>query len=180
MSFAEQVGVYEAVALAAPNQNRYDLRALQAALNDCSTVTEIGGWQGHLAADVLRRHSLARWLNYEICRWATTHTVCVDPAYQAITLSDWPWNTDLAAADLFVASHVIEHMRFAELERLADQFEKFDRLHLQIPVSMLEQADWTGYRGSHILEVPWTAIDQLLGEHGLFTADDGECRTYQR
>ena len=176
--FEAQVAFYEEVAARFPDQRQFGQLVAGWALKDATTVTEVGGWRGELAAAVLPESRIGRWTNYDICRWAVENPACTEPAYEAVALGDWPWETDLLPADAFVASHVLEHIRFRELEQLAEQFHKFKLLHLDIPVGE-DPTDWTGYFGTHILEVGWREIDGLLQGHGFASLDTGRTRTYR-
>ena len=175
--FDKQVGNYELIARRFPQQQQWNGDAALRALTDQSTVTELGGWRGELAAEMLAARPIGRWVNYDICKWAVDNPVCTLGAYRPVHLDDWPWEIDLEPADCFVASHVLEHIRFAELERLAEQFHKFRSLYLDIPVGE-DPPDWSGYFGTHILEVGWREIDRLLVSHGFASNDTGTTRTF--
>lgn len=177
-TFAQQAAFYDELACDYPKQNDYDWASVSVALPGIRHVTEIGGWRGELADQALAAFPLIRWVNYEISSWAVGRgSRCDDWRYSGIALSDWPWRQWLWPAHLFVANHVIEHMRFAQFEELSKQFVKYRRLHLQIPIPLDGGADWDGYEGTHALEVGWDEVDALLRSRGFDCTHADETQT---
>jgi hypothetical protein len=163
-SFAAQQAYYNELALRSPDQAQYDTGPVLDAVAGATTVVEIGGWRGDLARDALAAHAgISIWRNYDICTWALAHSKLASSRYEGIALTDWPWNTDLQSADALVATNMIEHIRFAELEQLARQFPKYGIVHLEAPVADDASDElWKNYRGTHILEVGWRQVEDLL------------------
>jgi hypothetical protein len=182
MPFAEQQTYYDKIAPRFPDQAHYNLASALNALTGATTVTEVGGWRGDLARDALAtRADITSWHNYDICTWALDHPKFASPRYEGIVLTDWPWNTDLQPADAFVATHVIEHIRFSELEQLAQQFPKYRTVHLEAPIANdATDERWENYFGTHILEVGWRQIEDLLAGLGFAAARGAEWRTFTR
>lgn len=166
MGVDEQRAAYDGVYVSHRDQARFDADALAALLTHtgAKAVVELGGWDGALAATILATFpAIESWTNYEISSAAVAASVCHDPRYDAVALDDWYWN-DRHDADVFVASHVIEHLSFADLRKTFDATAA-RWLYVQSP---LEEGptDWTGYEGTHILEVGWAAIDADLAARG--------------
>lgn len=162
MSFREHAAINDRWGVEYPAQASWKLQPVLDALWSARTVVEIGGWDGGLAAKALALlPRVERWTNYEMCQPAIDRTVCHDPRYKPVLLEDWPWNTDLEPADALVMSHVVEHMRFHQLFELTRLFDRYRVVHMQAPLD-LERIDWTGYHGSHILEVGWLGVEALM------------------
>lgn len=178
----EESDFYDRVAVEHPEQQQWRKHAdfTVEALEGVSSVVELGPWRGEFAAHALDRlPSIDSWHGLDICRWAVDNTRCTNPAYTPTVLADWPWDTDLPAADALVASHVLEHLSWEHLQALAAQFPKYGRLILDIPIPETEPRDWHGYRGSHMLEVAWADVDVLLAAVGFrLAASEGDARVY--
>jgi hypothetical protein len=183
MPFTAQQAYYDEVGPEFPEQAHYDLASALNALSYATTVTEVGGWRGDLARDTLAaRADITSWRNYDICGWALAHSKFASPRYERILLTEWPWDTDLQATDAFVATHVIEHIRFAQLSELARQFPKYRIVHLEAPIAE-DSVDerWEDYIGTHILEVGWRQVERLLEGLGFATSARGsQWRTFTR
>jgi len=165
LSFAEQQAFYRQVAIAHPEQQHFDLDAAVEAFKlvdeDSFTVAELGGWDGALAGELIARFPILRWINWDIV--AVEPQVCVDHRYFAVELDDWFWS-ERQSADVFVATHMIEHIRASELEELFDCLD-VGYIYLEAPLTN-EGQQWAGYRGSHILELGWREVTKLLTDRG--------------
>ncbi len=183
-TLAEVAAFYDRVAVAHPEQQQWKAHAAftVSALADATSVVELGPWRGELAAHALERvPSIGLWVGFDVCPWAVENTRCTHPAYRPVTLTDRPWTIDLPAADVFVASHVIEHLSWEHTQALAAQFGKYGRLVVDVPVPESEPSDWQGYRGSHMLDASWADVDELLERHGFGLAcREGSARIYDQ
>lgn len=151
------------------------------ALNGARTVTELGPWEGDLAAFMLTAHpTISPWTGYDICSNAI-RAGCQHPRYRPTQLTKHPWDTNLQSADVFIASHVLEHISSNHLEQLVPQFGKYGRLYLDVPIPEIGATDWTGYSGSHILNQDWDWLHALLTNQGFaLTNKSGTARLYGR
>jgi len=168
MTFADQALFYDRVFEEFPEQARFSTRVFDRFLSFIAAerldVVELGGWDGGFAAEILPAHpEIAHWVNHEISAAAVEASVCSDPRFQGRALSDWYWQRDYAY-HLFVASHVLEHLKFADVLRVFDATHAY-WLYLQAPLGE-EAMNWHGYHGSHILEVGWREIGEALNERG--------------
>lgn len=183
-SLAEEAAFYDRVAAKHPEQQQWRQHAdfTVAALEGATSVVELGPWRGELAAHAIEHvPTIGSWVGFDVCPWAVENTRCDHPAYQPVALTDWPWDTDLPAADVFVASHVLEHLSWEHLQALAAQFPKYGRLILDIPIPETVPRDWQGYRGSHMLDVSWADVAVLLVGQGFWEASrEGSARVYDR
>lgn len=187
MSFLDHRRAYDQISRGSPEQQCVDQRAALRAIDDSvREVVEIGGWRGELAQAALDAFpQIDRWWNYEICSWALDYgNRCEHEEYEAMELTDWPWLIDLPEADLFVASHVIEHNRAAEFSALLPQLaSKYRRLHFQIPLPLGTRPNWSGYDGCHIFEWSWEETHDLIIASGYELIDVDRtltCRTYEQ
>lgn len=179
-TFAEQQAFYAQATLDHPNQRDFDVNACDAFLLLARPfkVVEVGGFDGALADAMLRRFGgISVWWNNEIS--PTVVPVALDPRYWHNTLDDWPWFIDLHG-DALILSHVVEHMLSEEFEQLVESFDG-DWIYLDVPVGE-EAENWDGYDGSHILEVGWGWLHEILSDHGFFERErwGGQVRAYNR
>lgn len=165
MTFEQQKSCYEEMAELYPCQRSFDL--YQAAMffqrYRPKTVVELGGWDGALASSCCSKRMIS-WRNYDI---VAVPQVCLQPAYELVVLNRPLWEFDAVTADAFVATHTIEHLRARELEELVPKL-KVKACLIEAPLREVP-TDWTGYFGSHILEVGWDGVDALFVAQG-FTA----------
>jgi hypothetical protein len=166
MSFAEQQAFYERVAEEYPRQQSFDLEATQRAFNTIGelglTVVELGGWDGALAEFMLARGGIVSWVNYDI---VAVPQVCEHPAYRLEVLDGYLWERPVLVADVFVATHTIEHLTAEQLARLLDMLW-VSYLYLEAPLPSAGPVNWTGYSGSHILELNWEQVGEMLRGRG--------------
>lgn len=184
MSWADQVAFYKRVAARHPDQRFFTADEVRRTLTDIGhpiRVLEIGGWKGELASEVYF-DGILEWLNIEVLVDAASY----GPGggwYRATVPSDYIWNTGVPRGyDVLVMSHTIEHMRAAQLDKVINQFDG-EWAYFEAPLG----PDWHDYAGSHILELDWDGVDQLMHKHGFIkvreaaaAADDARAVTYRR
>lgn len=187
LSYAEHQAFYDKVWDYHPVQVHYSGLGLASFFFDDQArhVVEVGGWRGEAAAATLAAHpSIASWRNFEICCGAASDPVVEDSRYRAISPPIWVWRTPPIAADTAVLAHVIEHMRGDQVEMLLDWLIDcgVQRMYIETPIELGGQ-DFTGYLGSHVLELGWDAVEQLMLDRGFSRFDDGSeliVRFFQR
>jgi hypothetical protein len=192
MTYADQVAFYNQVAEDHPHQVHFDASAFERFLRwaidarGCIGVIEVGGWKGELAQAMLARlPDVLVWINYEISQTAAEQSVIESNRYQVVVPDDFAWNITLAPADVMVASHTIEHIRERDLAALVDNLPPVVKfVGLQAPLAdSAQNVSWAGYWGSHILEIGWYEVVQMLAERGFELIDDltvGEFRAFRR
>lgn len=168
MTFADQQTFYDRVFEDFPEQARFSTRVLGRLLTHIPKssldVVELGGWDGGFASEILADCSeIASWTNHEISAAAVEASVCDDPRFRGKALKDWYWNHH-HVCDLFVSSHVIEHLKLTDVLRVFDVTHA-KWLYLQSPLGE-DASNWNGYRGSHILEVGWRRLVEELDARG--------------
>lgn len=168
MSFHDQQLFYQRVAREHPEQQHFDLAEAAATFDlintPGATVVELGGWNGALASRLLSKFPISSWTNYDI---VGVPQVCDHPRYQLVVLDDYFWKLPARPADAFVATHTIEHLTGEELEMLLDAL-LVDFIYLESPLGS-EGQSWAGYPGSHILELGWREVRQLISDMGYVT-----------
>lgn len=173
MSFQDQRAFYDLVWEELPGQARASARSLTAFLEHIDgpplVVGELGGWDGALAAEVMGGGRVRAWWNYEISAQAVANSVCEAPMYSGVALGDWYWASS-HLVDLFVSSHVIEHLKFRDVLASFDATE-CRWIYLQAPLRD-GPTNWAGYHGSHILEVGWGEIMGALAGRGFRLVDE--------
>lgn len=167
-TFADQQRFYDSVYDQFPEQGRFSTRVMERFLASVAAerldVVELGGWDGGFAAEILPGHpEIASWVNHEISGSAIAVTVCADERYRGVSLGNWYWRRR-HVCELFVASHVLEHLKLVDVLRVFDATHA-KWLYLQVPLGE-EASDWTNYRGSHILEVGWRVLVEELDARG--------------
>jgi glycosyltransferase involved in cell wall biosynthesis len=180
LSFKAQQDIYATVAEHSPDQNRFDEQSARAFLQLAapSRVVEVGGWRGELAAALLPDFpTIKSWANHEIA--PNLEPSPTDQRYRHHILTDWPWKRRMVG-DALVLSHVVEHMQAAQFGRLLSKFTG-DWVYIDCPVSD-DPPDWTGYDGSHVIEVGWSGLTLLLNHHGFTLAGQHQAtiRSFKR
>lgn len=172
-TYAQHVAFYDEVYKAHPVQRHVNHEAVSnfirayAPICKLVEVIELGGWDGELALNMLENYPrIDSWMNYEICRGAVAASK-PHPRYAGLHPNDWVWNIAIPRADLLVAAHVIEHMRLDNVKALIAKVRNagVTACYVECPISA-EPTDWTGYNGSHILEVGWNGLDEVFAKHG--------------
>jgi hypothetical protein len=181
-SFADQQVAWDALAAEYPEQVFWHGPVVARWVREGDVVVELGGWRGELADWVIPRSKPLAWVNYDICPSAVKGAVCAWPEYRAVLLGGWPWEVDLGKGNVFVATHVIEHMLFWQFQALAGQFRKFGRVVLESPiVASAVDFSWVGNGSTHILEVGWAQVEGEVCGRGFKVVDrDGDTRVFQR
>lgn len=174
LTVADHQAAYDDAFDADRDQRRFDadtLRRLLDRIGEPVSVIELGGWDGELAKTVLASTNgqVKRWRNYEISPKAVEATVCDDRRYQAYAENRFYWDAR-RRADLFVASHVIEHLSLADVRRTLDA-TSCRYVFLQAPLEP-GPTDWRGYDGGHVLEVGWDGLDHELAARGFAPIPD--------
>jgi hypothetical protein len=165
MSFAEHQAFSRLVYDAYPVQKHYCDQALRHCLQLChaTTVWEVGGYDGAAAQAMLAGNKdLRAWGNMELC--PVVPVVCHDGRYHHVTLDCWPWEHELAS-DLLVLSHVIEHMRLRQARTLLAGFSG-GWLYIDTPLPWVGAPSWEHSTTTHILEVGWDGLLEMLDEEG--------------
>lgn len=172
LTYAEHQGFYSEVYGSHPVQQHFDESLAAQAIRQVQpeTVIELGGWNGELAHRMLARHPpIDEWMNVEICNEARVEGETnafvrnLHHRYLAPDLGDWYW-TRQWTADLFVASHTIEHLTADHLERTIAATEA-RAIYLDAPLTD-DATDWLNFTGTHILDLNWGGVDHLLARHG--------------
>lgn len=168
MTYRDMKRFYDLVEADHPLQQAYDANAFSRFLDHTIasigsvSVLEIGGWKGELAQRMLVKPGIAMWCNLEICENAARKSVFSSPRYETIIPDDFAWNIMLPEANVFIASHFIEHIRWRELKALVHNLpSKIQFMGLQAPIQE-SGTDWMGYHGTHILEVGWKLVSIYL------------------
>lgn len=165
--FSEQQAFYDDVFREHRQQQRFDHGRFGQFLDLIGrevSVVELGGWDGEFAATMLAQYQqITRWENHEVSHAAADASVCTDPRYTAVALTDFYWRSK-HECDLFVASHVLEHLSLRDVLATFDA-TTCDHMFLQVPLGDSAQ-DWSGYHGSHILEVGWGELKGYLLARG--------------
>lgn len=179
LSYEEQVEFYGRAFELYPVQRSFDVDAAGEFLDAMKPmlVLEIGGWDGALAAVCLDRDpKITVWRNLEICRAVVEAHPGTDARYEPVVPDQFVWDQpDLGGWDVLVMSHVAEHMRWHELQRVLSLASGADGIYLAMPIPENGPCNWSGYDGTHILEVGWAEITEFLA--GLGFVAMGEPRT---
>jgi hypothetical protein len=168
MTFADQQQFYLRVASLYPLQESANVSMADEAFNRIKErsvrahhiIVELGGWNGRLANSMLQRPDVAFWKNYDI---VGVPQACAAPGYRRVVLRDWFWNKR-HKADVFVAAHTIEHLSRRDLGLLFDCLD-VRWIYLDAPLDRGPR-DWTGYSGSHVLEIGWDGVAEMLEARG--------------
>lgn len=136
-------------------------------------MLEFGGWRGHLAASALiRDRRIYEWVNFEISSLAKDHQVR-DNRYRVLVPNSFCWETPCAeGSNFFVTSHSVEHLSGKHTRLLFSWLPKsIEWMFLQIPLNESDSdRKWDGFGGTHINELGWTQIFELIPDFRLIWA----------
>lgn len=175
MTLPEHQAVYDAIAAVYPVQKHFDYPVIKRCFNEALTrrngplvVYELGGWDGTLAKRILKADhdtEIHAWLNWELSqRAATAGMKGADSRYAGYVAANWLWDLFpvlTVKPQIFIATHAIEHLSWGHLLQLIHGWVNCGRLEdviLEAPIPEHGPVDWTGYFGTHILEVGWAEI----------------------
>ena len=123
-------------------------------------IVELGSYRGFLGRFIIDRFgSIGEWHGYDINHKAIEETI-EHPKLFGHKLSKWFWEVDVSFFDVFVSSHTLEHFNFAQFKRVIEHVSICEYLVLEIPW----QANWRGFRGSHVLLTTIEEIESLLSK----------------
>ena len=185
LTYPEQLAYYNAVYEKFPMQK---VGNVQEAIRFCSqleagsTVLEVGGGRGDVARQALQETAVSGWFNYEISGTVVNHGLR-HPCYTAIVPHDFVWNLrDLPPCDALIASHVFEHVRASQIDRLLGRLASFSQAYVECPIPAdADAVDWSGSWSTHILEIGWKQLEQLFANRGFQVAHCApDIRWFQR
>lgn len=202
MAYAEHQNAYDEILSAHPKQAGWDAEALIermisiGAVHGPLKVLEFGGWRGGLAHEIFKASDfmgtkgtfeIESWANVEITPLAHEEVECDDPRYSVFVPDRFLWELQMDfGANLFVSSHTIEHITAEHLEKLFRWLSpdiKYMFLQAPLPHSCINNT-WEGYGGTHILEVGWIQVTEMLSRMGWDLRWHGgirdECMFFQR
>jgi hypothetical protein len=164
-TYLEQQAFHSRIWEANPDQNHFDIEQARLAIEHVnpSIVVELGGWDGALAALMLALFPIKQWTNHELCAEAASVGVGQHPRYSVAVLNDFYWCHDWRC-DLFVASHVIEHLTTEDLDKTIAATDT-PAIYLDAPL-LDDPTPWTGTTTTHILQLGWEGVTALLDDHG--------------
>lgn len=124
-------------------------------------IIEVGGGSGRLARLLLEGLPTVRaWVNYELIYFGGAFS----SRYQ---LRDRPrlWEEKNVRGDVLLFSHSAEHLRLHQILGCVRAMSELKHLVILAPLPD-EPPDWSGYQGTHILEVGWDALTARLALEG--------------
>lgn len=129
----------------------------------CKKIVEIGGWKGDLANEVLNNNkTIELWNNYDICSNAKDKAICKDVRYNCIIPDDFVWNLNqFETYDTCILSHVIEHIKEEELQKLFIKLKNIKHIYIAAPIDK-DKNNWNNYCGTHILKCGWNKVSAML------------------
>lgn len=172
MTYQQQQDFYNEAFKVYPAQASFNLERAFEFLDQTSRgrITEIGGWDGQLAYSCLERYpDIASWVNIEISQDAAASTVVTDPRYSYYIPNGFAWDTMRITGDIFLATHFIEHIKFADLKKLMGRVAT-EWVYFESPL-LFPGWGWGGDGDNHILEVEWPAVRDLMTDNGYSTWD---------
>jgi hypothetical protein len=178
MTFDHQKKFYDLVLTMHPHQQAFNIGAVfnfLARIRGPLSVIEFGGYKGELARIILLAEcynkKIIKWTNVEITTLAK-ETVCLDEKYHVEVLDNWLWKTPLLSNNgynTFLSSHTIEHLSGDDLRKLINWLAgtSIEYIYLEAPlVDDDTNYSWNDYVGSHILELGWKQVIELMDRAG--------------
>lgn len=152
-------------------------RCISSIDHDELDVLEFGGWRGAMAASVLSKlNGLNSWENYDICPSSLLEKDCLDSRYFGVVPDNFLWETPRLSDSyhIFVSSHAIEHLTAEHLEKLFRWLpDSINWMYLCAPIQDSATTEkWQDYGGTHILEIGWEQVLDLLPDFRLVTSGE--------
>lgn len=182
MSFSDHVEFYRRLHEDHPIQSHYNSFAALSFLERIPgdiLVTELGGYDGALARECIAGcERISQWHNFDL----STAEPVLDFRYAAFGLEKQFWEMRPIGFDVFVASHVIEHLSENDFRCLASFISNFANwVYFDSPLQEDERSDWHGKTCAHKLELSWLEIDALMNDQGYSRLGGSwTVRTYKR
>lgn len=183
LTFAEQQEYHNHLEALYPDQAHYDYNAAAHVfgLVNPKTVAEAGTWKANLAYQILgSNETITNWDAYELCPNAVLKTVCKDARlqYQTLTRFDW-WNDVTIDADLFLATHFIEHLSWQHLQEMVAAVNS-PNIYFEAPLTDIGE-QWQDFHGTHKLTVGWDEITALMQSKGYTLVNiNNHCKLYRK
>jgi len=157
-----------------PDQSQHNTEVVNYFLNAVDEpyfyILELGGWNGGLAQKILpTRPEIMKWDNYEITHYAREWNICKDTRYNVHIPNDFIWNIVLPNNyNIFLSSHTIEHIKRKDFINLIKNLPpSIKYIYLEAPISLSDfKRDWSGDYSTHILEIGWKQVTEILQEYG--------------
>jgi hypothetical protein len=170
-----------------PDQNHANVESCRAffrALPDHPTVYEVGGWTGRLADAMLEAYcDIVSWTNVETNELAVREPEPTSHRYFVYCPDNYFWWREPGLrfpGDVLVACHALEHFPADDVAGILACFPSARYLHLEVPLPE-GRPDWTGYHGTHILELGWAELEGRLADDGWQRfLEAGDVRSYRR
>lgn len=187
MSHSEQMTFWDWINSVEPDQAHFHIAQVLRFFNDnqCKNVMEFGGWKGDCANRVLSTFKgIESWDNYDICPTVLNDQHCKDSRYKVI-IPDIPvWEISLKSDnyDTFIATHSIEHIKEAELNKLFKAIpESVNQMLLEAPLqSSCVGNRWMNEPCAHILEIGWEQVNDKLKDDWTITNMNDGVFSYKR
>jgi len=128
------------------------------------SVVELGGYNGSLANEILSQsQSISKWHNYEII--PNLIQLCNDHRYNYNVLVNWFWSEldKKVKCDLFVASHVLEHLKKETIKLVLEKISA-KYIAIEVPIAWGKQGKWTDTISTHILDIGRQELIDLFAE----------------
>ena len=86
-------------------------------LPENSTIIELGCHNGELANSILKEsNKIKSWVGYDF-KAVLERNICHDKRYSMVELNNWFHETKFPVCDVFIASHVLEHLSESQVEK---------------------------------------------------------------
>mgnify|MGYP001417850576 FL=1 len=165
MTFDEHAEFYRRLHGDHPDQQHFSVESAHSffgCIDGAKSVIELGGYDGGLASACLSEHpEILSWTNFDL---DTAASLCDDPRYSAITLTTqfWEARPPLSDNEIFVASHVIEHLSDDDFLSLLSNVSWASAIYFDAPIDQSVRSEWDGSTAAHKLSLSWDDIDGLV------------------
>ena len=135
--------------------------------NEPNVILELGGCDGELAQTILtwgQKSMIPLWHNFDFIEYQVER----DYRYQfrditkdrnifsisppAMGLESSPYFPNQTKYNIFIASHVLEHLKMKDVDRILGTLPYNLRMIAEVPLPIEKDPDWTDYEGTHIFE----------------------------
>ena len=187
LTFNQLNEIYDAIDTLYPIQSQHHaihFSRMIGQLPENLTIIELGCHQGELANRILKGSNklkdyvdcrtdlgvicnadrlIKSWIGYDF-KAVLEKNVCRDKRYSMVALNNWFHETKIPVCDVFLSSHVLEHLSESQVEKTLNHCNA-EYLLIEVPLTE-DGRDWYNWTCTHVLKWGLRNLRVWLNENG--------------